>query len=81
MSPQSIDRAQRPVVNRPRVPPTSMLSSSGGPNVAVFAYGLERLGHGLVVPNSGFMFEVSKNAPSLVPLPWSRPAAIEMIHQ
>ena len=30
---------------------------------------------------SGFRFVVSKNAPSLVPLPWSRPAAIEMIHQ
>ena len=68
MSPQSIDRAQRPVVNRPRVPPTSMLSSSGGPNVAVFAYVSSALVIASLGPNSGFMFEVSKNAPSLVPL-------------
>ena len=34
-----------------------------------------------LLPNSGSMVVVSKNAPSPVPLLWSRPAAIEMIHQ
>ena len=32
-------------------------------------------------PNSGFMSLVSKKAPWFVPWLWSRPAAIEMIHQ
>ncbi len=81
MSPQSIDRAHRPVVNRPRVPPTSMFSSSGGPTVAVLAYMSSALSIASFWPNSGFMFDVSKKAPSFVPLAWSRPPAIEMIHQ
>src|SRR6266851_10463 len=33
MSPQSRDRAQRPVTNRPRESPTSLLSWSGGPSL------------------------------------------------
>src|SRR5918994_7483277 len=35
MSPQSSDSAQRPLVNRPRVSPTSRLISSGGPYLVV----------------------------------------------
>jgi hypothetical protein len=35
ISPQSIDSAQRPVVNRPRVSPTPRLISSGGPKSIV----------------------------------------------
>src|SRR5690242_1624967 len=33
MSPQSSDSAQRPVTNRPRESPTSLLSWSGGPSL------------------------------------------------
>jgi hypothetical protein len=80
MSPQSIDRAQRPVVNRPRVSPTPRLISSGGPKSMVFLYASSAFAKASLL-SSGCMVVVSKKAPSAVPLDWSRPPATEMIHQ
>ena len=49
MSPQSSVRAQRPLVNRPRVSPTSRLISSGGPYLVEFDVDLQRLPEAFVV--------------------------------
>src|SRR5215207_6664470 len=80
ISPQSIVRAQRPEVNRPRVSPTPRLSSSGGPYWVVSLYtSRARLNAALL--NKGCISVVLKKAPCAVPWLWMKGAATEVIHQ
>src|SRR2546427_11076563 len=79
MSPQSIDRAQRPEVKRPRVSPTSRLSWSGGPSLEIVLYTSSAAAVPSLGPKSGCrLLSTSKNAPCAVPLLCRYAPATEM---